>query len=262
MKNVSWFSRLFHSHLLQCSWACWWPCYFWLTACIARRTESGGACSSARRSGVGSKWIRDPSEHRCRRPFFRSSRQRRHVRHARQSAQRTARAGRDLRYARAARQQESAGRRSQGVQQWIRRRPRQLRENGFFQAKVLTSSPERSAATAGTSITICWAIRVSLIGYSIPISGSTDSVRLAAGQSVAVHVQHRAPHDRHQPDPVSAIEVFTFRFAYSKNIFQGPSLTPSGDAVGGQEVILQEYQRNSTDDYTAAVDWKPIKGPS
>ena len=26
------------------------------------------------------------------------------------------------------------------------------------------------------------------------------------------------------------------------------------------EVLLQEYQRNSTDDFTAAVDWKPIQG--
>ena len=42
----------------------------------------------------------------------------------------------------------------------------------------------------------------------------------------------------------------TFRFAYSQNIFQGPSLTPSGNAVAGYEVLLEEYQRNSTDDFT------------
>ncbi len=52
----------------------------------------------------------------------------------------------------------------------------------------------------------------------------------------------------------------TFRFAYSQNIFQGPSLTPSGNSVAGSEVILQEYQRNSTDDFTGAVDWKPMQG--
>ena len=56
------------------------------------------------------------------------------------------------------------------------------------------------------------------------------------------------------------LSTVTFRFAYSKNIFQGPSLTPSGNSVAGQEVLLQEFQRNSTDDYTAAVDWKPVQG--
>ncbi len=52
----------------------------------------------------------------------------------------------------------------------------------------------------------------------------------------------------------------TFRFAYSQNIFQGPSLTPSGNAVAGQEVILEEFQRNSTDDFTGGIDWKPVQG--
>ena len=46
------------------------------------------------------------------------------------------------------------------------------------------------------------------------------------------------------------LSKFTFRFAYLKNIFQGPSLAPSGDAVAGQEIMLQEFQRNSTDDFT------------
>ncbi|MGH9561882.1 MAG: hypothetical protein ACRD3S_10550, partial [Terracidiphilus sp.] len=30
--------------------------------------------------------------------------------------------------------------------------------------------------------------------------------------------------------------------------------------MAGQEVILQEYQRNSTDDFLAGVDWKPVRG--
>ncbi len=52
----------------------------------------------------------------------------------------------------------------------------------------------------------------------------------------------------------------TIRVAYAQNIFQGPSLTPSGNSVAGQEVILEEYQRNSTDDFTGAIDWKPVPG--
>jgi len=51
----------------------------------------------------------------------------------------------------------------------------------------------------------------------------------------------------------------TFRAGYSQNVFQGPSLTPSGYQVAGAyDLLLQEYQRNSTDDWTGSVEWKPI----
>ena len=56
------------------------------------------------------------------------------------------------------------------------------------------------------------------------------------------------------------LSTVTFRFGYSQNVMQGPSLTPSGNSVAGQEVLLQEFQRNSTDDFTGAVDWKPNQG--
>ena len=52
----------------------------------------------------------------------------------------------------------------------------------------------------------------------------------------------------------------TFRVGYSQNIFQGPSLSPSGYQFAKYDAILQEYQRNSTDDFMGAVDWKPVKG--
>ena len=52
----------------------------------------------------------------------------------------------------------------------------------------------------------------------------------------------------------------TFRAGYSQNIFQGPSLSPSGYGFAKYNAILQEYQRNSTDDFTGAIDWKPVKG--
>jgi hypothetical protein len=55
------------------------------------------------------------------------------------------------------------------------------------------------------------------------------------------------------------LDKITYRFAYSQNIFQGPSLSP-GESVGKYDSLLQEYQRNSTDDFTAAVDWKPVQG--
>ena len=51
----------------------------------------------------------------------------------------------------------------------------------------------------------------------------------------------------------------TYRAGYSQNVFEGPSLTPSGYQVAGSYILLlQEYQRNSTDDFTGAIDWKPV----
>ena len=51
----------------------------------------------------------------------------------------------------------------------------------------------------------------------------------------------------------------TFRVGYSQNVFQGPSLTPSGyQFAGSYDVLLQEYLRNSIDDWTGSVEWKPV----
>ena len=51
----------------------------------------------------------------------------------------------------------------------------------------------------------------------------------------------------------------TFRVGYSQNVMQGPSLSPSGyQFAGSYDVLLQEYQRNSTDDWTGSVEWKPV----
>ena len=52
----------------------------------------------------------------------------------------------------------------------------------------------------------------------------------------------------------------TYRAGYSQNIFQGPSLSPSGYQFAKYDAILQEYQRNSTDDFTGGIDWKPVRG--
>jgi len=52
----------------------------------------------------------------------------------------------------------------------------------------------------------------------------------------------------------------TYRVGYSQNIFQGPSLNPSGYSFAKYDAILREYQRNSTDDFTAALLWKLAPG--
>ena len=56
------------------------------------------------------------------------------------------------------------------------------------------------------------------------------------------------------------LDKVTVRFAYSHQTFQGPSLTPSGYQVASSyDLLLEEFQRNGTDDYTAGVDFKPVK---
>jgi hypothetical protein len=54
----------------------------------------------------------------------------------------------------------------------------------------------------------------------------------------------------------------SYRVGYSQNIFQGPSLSPSGYPFAAFDAILQEFQRNSTDDFTGAVIWKPKQSTS
>jgi hypothetical protein len=51
----------------------------------------------------------------------------------------------------------------------------------------------------------------------------------------------------------------TYRVGYSQNIFQGPSLSPSGYQFAKYNAVLQENQRNSTDDFIGAIDWKPLQ---
>jgi len=55
------------------------------------------------------------------------------------------------------------------------------------------------------------------------------------------------------------LSTWTFRAGYSQNIFQGPTQSPSYN-IGLYNALLQQYQRNSTDDFTGAVDWKPVQG--
>ncbi len=54
---------------------------------------------------------------------------------------------------------------------------------------------------------------------------------------------------------------FSVRLAYSQNIMQGPSLLPvrSGGVIK-YNALMELYQRHSTDEYSMAVDWKPVKG--
>lgn len=62
---------------------------------------------------------------------------------------------------------------------------------------------------------------------------------------------------------VHPLARFTYRAGYSQNVFEGPSLSPGAssnffdESVGAYDQLLEQYQRNSTDTFTAAIDWKP-----
>ena len=56
------------------------------------------------------------------------------------------------------------------------------------------------------------------------------------------------------------LSTWTYRIAYSKNLMEGPTNTPSGYQFAKYNAVLAEYQRNDTDDITAAIDWKPVRG--
>ena len=51
----------------------------------------------------------------------------------------------------------------------------------------------------------------------------------------------------------------TYRVGYSQNIFQGPTLSPSY-SIAKYDALLQQYQRNSTDEFMGGIDWKPVAG--
>ena len=54
------------------------------------------------------------------------------------------------------------------------------------------------------------------------------------------------------------LSKLSFRLGYSQNIFQGPSLSP-GYSIDTSDQLLAEFQRNSTDDFLAAILWKPLQ---
>jgi hypothetical protein len=98
-------------------------------------------------------------------------------------------------------------------------------------------------------------------GRSIPIGSSAAPVGQLAwpqvNQSPVMYNTVRRMTDTNLT--VYPLSKVTYRFGYSQNIFQGPSLSP-GESVGKYDSLLQEFERNSTDDFTGAIDWKPFKG--
>lgn len=57
----------------------------------------------------------------------------------------------------------------------------------------------------------------------------------------------------------------TFRLGYSQNVFEGPSLSPGAsspyfaNSIGLNNQLLEQNIRQSSDDYTGIVEWKPVE---
>ncbi|HEX3660726.1 MAG TPA: hypothetical protein VHU89_04810 [Acidobacteriaceae bacterium] len=95
-------------------------------------------------------------------------------------------------------------------------------------------------------------------GQSVPLSGGGSFGWPQVNQSPFLFNTVRRMTDTHLTlFPLSKI---TFRAGYSHDTFEGPSLTPSGyQFAGSYDVLLQELQRNGTDDFVGGIDWKVAK---
>ena len=51
----------------------------------------------------------------------------------------------------------------------------------------------------------------------------------------------------------------TFRLGYAQNIFQGPRRIPGAYETAKTDMLFREMERNSTDSFLGAVDWKPLQ---
>ncbi|HWA96304.1 MAG TPA: hypothetical protein VG844_17030 [Terracidiphilus sp.] len=49
----------------------------------------------------------------------------------------------------------------------------------------------------------------------------------------------------------------TYRVGYAQNVMEGPTLSPTY-TIMKYNALLQQYQRNSTDDFSGAIEWKPV----
>ncbi len=94
-------------------------------------------------------------------------------------------------------------------------------------------------------------------GQSIPIG--TSGTSLAWPQVEASPVMFNTVRRRTNSNltllPESKV---TYKFGYEQDIFQGPSLSP-GESVGANNALLEQFERNSTDEFMGEIDWKPVR---
>ncbi len=55
---------------------------------------------------------------------------------------------------------------------------------------------------------------------------------------------------------INPLDLVTYRFAYSHSTMEGPTSSPSYTILK-YNALLRQYERNGTDDFMGAIDWKP-----
>jgi len=55
------------------------------------------------------------------------------------------------------------------------------------------------------------------------------------------------------------LATFTYRFGYSQNVFEGPTMSPGYLGISKYNALLEQYQRNSSDEFSFGLDWKPLQ---
>ena len=94
-------------------------------------------------------------------------------------------------------------------------------------------------------------------GQSIPISGGGS---LASPQQVeqSPFLYNTVRQMTNTSLTVFPLSKVTYRVNYAHYVFAGPSLSPSGNSVGPGDILLEEMQRMSTDNFIGGVDWKVL----
>jgi hypothetical protein len=100
-------------------------------------------------------------------------------------------------------------------------------------------------------------------GLNVPIGPSTAPTGQLAWPQV-LHSSVMTNSVRRMTDTdltLYPLSKFSVHLGYSQNIMQGPSLLPvrSGGVIK-YNALMELYQRHSTDEYTMALDWKPVRG--
>lgn len=99
-------------------------------------------------------------------------------------------------------------------------------------------------------------------GLSTPVSGSSTPLPWSQVKQ-SPFLFNTVRHMTDTNLTILPLSKVTYRFGYAQNVMQGPSITPSGYQVGegsgeGFDVLLKEFQRHSTDDFTGSVEWKVL----
>ena len=146
--------------------------------------------------------------------------------------------------------------------QRLRRRSQQLRQAGLLEGQVLRvfgdvppRPPVLRLRSAGQS-----EHPQRIVDSHRALHGADRLLRVAAGDAIAVHVQHRAPHDRHQPDPAAALDVDLPLRVFEEHL---PGAEPDARAATrwpDRKFCSRNTSATAPTISRAAIDWKPVQG--